>query len=335
MMFYVLSLMCVESNGIRHLAGVRFFDTERGLIFDRDLVSLVEVRKDFKLSTPTKRYVDVLIESGDRLVTEFEAQNPKLNIPDFSKDVYTSALMLVTNCTFQLSYREAYEKARGNEEKLREFHLATTEKLSGKPVKSGKNNDIFYEFEHSGVAFYQSGSGVSMLIATCRGTNYVMQGQTRREFPNMLASFESAFNARWGTSYDMASIMAQAKVEAGKQGQLKKRRENLLRESVKRAKDLQQSFMDSLPWEGQSQVGAFSEYKGKGYVINIPYRKVHVFNLTDDYEVSVFEDLKEGVLDRTWCRCGYTGIDVTYVENYKGESHVYICPKCKRYVQIG
>lgn len=40
-----------------------------------------------------------------------------------------------------------------------------------------------------------------------------------------------------------------------------------------------------------------------------------------------------------WCDCNYLKSNPDkqpkYVENYKGVSHGWICPKCKKFIQIG
>ena len=49
------------------------------------------------------------------------------------------------------------------------------------------------------------------------------------------------------------------------------------------------------------------------------------------------KDLEE--YKKLFCKCNYLkenpNIPVEYVENYLGVNHGYICPKCKKFVQIG
>ena len=49
------------------------------------------------------------------------------------------------------------------------------------------------------------------------------------------------------------------------------------------------------------------------------------------------KELKE--YDKLFCKCTYLkenpNSNPKYVENYKGVSHGWICPKCKNFVQIG
>ena len=59
---------------------------------------------------------------------------------------------------------------------------------------------------------------------------------------------------------------------------------------------------------------------------------VTITNIPQDFFGTKEEQEEE---QKLWCQCGYEGEDTTYVENYLGVRHGWICPKCKKYVQIG
>ena len=60
--------------------------------------------------------------------------------------------------------------------------------------------------------------------------------------------------------------------------------------------------------------------------------KTVTLNMSKEFEEQAKEE------EKLWCKCSNTKEsveDAEYVENYLGVKHGYICPKCKKFVQIG
>ncbi|MNL91121.1 hypothetical protein D3C81_08490 [compost metagenome] len=85
----------------------------------------------------------------------------------------------------------------------------------------------------------------------------------------------------------------------------------------------------------QEGVGAICEVKDFFLFLDVPYMQVYAFKKDDKYMLKVYGDLLSGAKDVVWCRCRYKGKALKYVTNYRGQNHGWICPKCKRYKQIG
>ncbi|MNP57256.1 hypothetical protein D3C76_1520670 [compost metagenome] len=85
----------------------------------------------------------------------------------------------------------------------------------------------------------------------------------------------------------------------------------------------------------QEGVGAICEVENFFLFLNIPYNKVYAFNKEQKSMLWAYSEKLSEAKDFIWCHCGYKGKSVDYVTNYRGQTHGHICPKCKRYKQIG
>jgi hypothetical protein len=337
-MFCVLSVLCIQGRGKKKVVGIRFLDVVSSSIFDMDIDTLRGIGKGDSLFSGKEDYVDTLKPLGSELVTEYEFLNPNLGITDKSKDTFTIANLVVSGFTFNMAYRICYVKAKGDVRKLLKYYNETMSNAVRVSESEKTNKDkIVYEFEKAGVTFYEDHGFAKTSVAFTRGAEYTMLREDhfdRVKFTD-IASFESAFNKKWKTSLNMADILGRADSEARKLLVAEQEKESLTDLALTRGKLLTTPFVSSLSFKGQKGVGGFVEISSEGYILNVPYKKVYVFDLENKSEREIYEELKRGVLDETWCHCGYTGTNVKYVRNYRGVSHGYTCPKCKRFKQIG
>lgn len=203
--------------------------------------------------------------------------------------------------------------------------------------------EITYEVTEDTLEFYRDFGGMRMQVA---GINldthkmFILKGDDhfdRLHFDGLesLASFEGALNKRFKTRLKIGKLLAVAIKQRTMIGVKANLDRLIIKEALEKGSKLTEAQIYSLQWHIQKDVGGFAENATAGYICNIPYKKFYVFRLTESRQKEIYLDLKEDMIDTVWCHCGYTGSNADYVEHYKGVNHGWICPKCKRFIQVG
>lgn len=331
-MFYVLALLCKPEGRGLSLQGVRLLDSKKEEIIDVSGRIVANIMRESS-SKDQDGYIDLLEEVGSELLTEYEIRNKGLKINDKSGDSYTLLRISVEGFSFEVKFRDCYVRSGGDIKTLLEVHR---EYFKG--VEKKYKVTVNYVLEKDRVAFYLDYGYARTLTGYIDEENFVMVNEHNFLDRNKLGSlvkFEKAFNKKWKTAFDMTEIMSQWGRASKDKRELESKKKRLLSEAKDRGFRSSSTLLAELNKKGQRGMGSYAIKNNQGYIFKLVFPEILIFDLTDKLERELFDEEKKKILDKVWCYYGSSPDSVTYVTNYKGESHGYICVHCKRFKQIG
>ena len=200
--------------------------------------------------------------------------------------------------------------------------------------------NITYEVNKDNLEFCKDFDGIHMQVA---GVNlntrkmFILKNESyfdRLEFTDLVL-FEKELNTKFGTAFNVELLITHAMNERIKIIEDDNTEQKITHEALIRGKRLTETQISKLLWHVQKDVGGYAEEGNAGYICDIANTEFYIFNLSNLDQRKIYLILKKDMMETTWCRCKYLGDDHKYVECYKGVDHGWICPKCKRFHQIG